>query len=146
MEKDFIIGKPDNYEKLKRMANNKVSWRNRLEAVEELGKWKCRQSVDVLFRRMMSDKVFKVQNAAFLKLQAFGENVKLPKKKKGNLVKNINKKLGTIKRSLPEEHSYEEFKQEFKQKRSVEFDIYEGDKEERFDKWLRNVWLNIPKE
>ncbi|WP_459285392.1 hypothetical protein [Paenibacillus vandeheii] len=94
---------------------------------------------------MISDDVYKVQNAAFLGLQAFGETVKLPRKKKGNLIKGINKYLESIKNSLPDDHSYEDFKEAFRKKRPVEYDTYEGDKEKRFDSWLTNVWKALPK-
>lgn len=145
MSVNFTEGLPHNYDELKNNANNRSSWRTRLEAVEELGKWKCRQSIDILWRRMISDDVYKVQHRAFLKLQAFGEKVKLPRKKKGNLIAGINQKLASIKNSLPDGHSYQEFKEEFKKKRPVEYDTYEGDKESGFDNWLENVWKALPK-
>lgn len=144
MSANFQIGKPSNYEALKNDASNRTSWRTRLDAVNELSKWKCSESIDILWRRMISDDVYKVQNAAFLGLQAFGEKVKLPEKKKGNLIKDINKYLESIKNSLPAGHTYDDFKEAFKKKRPVEFDTYEGDKENRFDSWLSNLWKSLP--
>lgn len=141
----FEEGKPENYEALKKQASDNSSWRNRKSAVEQLGKWKCRETKDVLWRRMMSDKVYQVQHAAFLALQAFGENVRLPKKKKGKLIPDITNKLAKIKKSMPYEHSYEDFKKEFSKLRPVEFDTYEGDKGSRFDSWLENVWKTLPR-
>lgn len=70
----------ENIEALNKLAADKASYKNRLEAVEELGKTKCRQAVDILWRLMINDKIYAVQHAAFLKLQAFGEDVKLPQK------------------------------------------------------------------
>ena len=87
---------PENIEDLKKMAMNKTSYRTRNEAIETLKNYKCRQSIDVLWRLMINDKVYSVQHQAFLALQNFGEDVKLPRKKKGNLVKDINKKLGKV--------------------------------------------------
>lgn len=141
---DIKIGKPTNYESLKRDANSKSDWRKRLAAVEELGNWKCRESIDILWHRMMSDKVYKVQEVSFRKLQAFGEKVKLPRKKKGNLFKDIRSKLSKVKHSLPDGHKFENFKNEFGKRYPVEYDTYEGDKESRFDKWLENVWRALP--
>ena len=105
---------PTNIEELKKLAGDKTSYKNRKSAVEALGKHKCQQSKDILWRLMINDKVYSVQHAAFLKLQAFGEDVKLPKKKKGHLVKDINKKLGRVRDSLHEEFTSEEFNEKFK--------------------------------
>lgn len=93
----------------------------------------------------MSDKVYNVQRAAFLALQGFGEKVKLPKKKKGHLVPKINEKLAVIKKSLPSDHDYADFKSEFLRRRPIEYDAYEGDKGAQFDKWLENVWKSLPR-
>ena len=101
---------PENIEDLKKMAMNKTSYRTRNEAIETLKNYKCRQSIDVLWRLMINDKVYSVQHQAFLALQNFGEDVKLPRKKKGNLVKDINKKLGKVQSSFKEENcTIEEF-------------------------------------
>lgn len=140
----FTEGKPPNYEELKRKANDKVSWRNRLEAVEELKKWKCRESIDILWRRMMSDNVRIVQESAFRGLQRFGENVKLPRKKKGKF-KGINKKLLKTHDALNASYLYEEFKIKFKKKYPEEYDTYEGNKQEKFDEWLKNSISSLPK-
>ncbi|MBD7967745.1 HEAT repeat domain-containing protein [Paenibacillus gallinarum] len=145
MNNKYTEGKPNNYEELKNDANNRSSWRTRLEAVKELSKWKCQESKDILWRRMNSDDVYSVKHAAFLGLQSFGENVKLPKKKSGNLIKDINKNLAKIKNSLPEGHDFSEFKEKFKQTKPVEYDTYDGDKGNKLDSWLENVWKSLPK-
>lgn len=98
--------KPVNYDELKRQAIDSSSWRNRLDAVRKLGEFNEKSVKDILWRRMTSDPVYTVQEEAFRKLQALGESVKLPRKKKGNIVKDMNKDLQKIKRSLPEIHSY----------------------------------------
>lgn len=59
----------------------------------QLKKFKCRQSIDILWRLMINDKVYAVQHDAFLALQAFGEDVKLPRKKKGILLKTSIKRF-----------------------------------------------------
>ncbi|MGW6675577.1 HEAT repeat domain-containing protein [Bacillus altitudinis] len=137
-------GKPTNYQELKKKANSKCDWRERLAAVEELGNWNCRESKDILRRRMISDKVFKVQETAFRKLQALEEDVRLPRKKKGNLIKNIQQTLSKVKSSLPPEHSYDDFKNKFKDSYPEHFDTYEGDKGSRFEQWLQTQWSNVP--
>ncbi len=78
---EIILGKPENYEELRKKANDSTSWRKRLDTVEELEKWKFTESKDILWRRMNSDKVFSVKEAAFKGLQEFGEDVFLSKKR-----------------------------------------------------------------
>ena len=119
---------PSNIEELKRLAADKTSYEARLNAVEQLGNYKCRQSIDILWRRMISDKVYLVQETAFRKLQAFGEDVKLPKKISGHLVKDINKRLMHVRDALPETFSPQEFRDKFQQLYPVEFDIYSYEK------------------
>jgi hypothetical protein len=136
---------PENYEELKKQASRTSNWRERLDAIEELGKWKNKQIVDILMRVMNNDPVYKIQDAAFRKLKKLGEDVQLPPRKKGDLVKDINKILLRIKKSLPEGHSYEEFKEKLKKMRLDVYDTYEGDKGADFDTWLENTWTELPK-
>jgi hypothetical protein len=134
---------PANYEELKKAASRTSSWRERLDAIDELGKWKSKQIIDVLKARMMSDPVYKIQKAAFHKLQAFGEDVQLPPQKKGDLVKDTTKILLRIKKSLPEGHTYEEFKEKLKKMRLDVYDMYEGEKGNDFDNWLETIWASL---
>jgi hypothetical protein len=136
---------PENYEELKKQAGRTSNWRERIDAVEELGKWKSKQVIDILGRIMKNDPVFKVQEAAFRKLKKFGEDVQLPSRKKGELFKDVSKILLRIKKSLPENHTYEEFKEKVKKMRLDVYDTYEGDKGPDFDKWLENMWESLPK-
>ncbi len=119
---------PENYEELKKAANRSADWRARLEAVEELGQTNHKQIIDILTRLMESDPVYTVQEAAYLKLKAFGEDVKVPSKNKPELVKGVSKILLRIKKSLPRDHSYEDFKEKLKKMRVDVYDAYEGEK------------------
>lgn len=134
---------PPNFEELRKSANRTSNWRERLDAVEELGKWKDKKTIDVLTHRMTSDSVYKVQEAAFRKLKGFGEDVQLPPKSKGELVKGVTKILIRIKKSLPAGHTFEEFKEKFKKMRVDVYDTYEGDKGDDFDKWLEDTWASL---
>jgi hypothetical protein len=136
---------PENYEDLKKQANRTSNWQERLEAVEALGQWKNKQIIDILMRLMNNDPVYKVQEAAFHKLKKFGEDVELPQRKTGNLVKDVTKILVRIKKSLPEGHSYEEFKTKLQKMRLDVYDTYEGDKGADFDQWLENEWSSLTK-
>ena len=64
-------------------------------------------------------------------------------RKKGDLIKDVTKILLRIKKSLPEGHSYEEFKEKLKKMRLDVYDTYEGDKGPDFDQWLENMWVSV---
>lgn len=89
---------PDNIEELKKKANDKTSYRTRLEAIDELKKYDCQQSRDILTRLVLHDLVYEVRVQAFKAAQAMnvtvkGKPIRLGKKKRGNLIKDINKKV-----------------------------------------------------
>jgi hypothetical protein len=134
---------PPNYEEVKKSINRTSNWRERLDAVEELGQWKNKQTIDLLKRVMIGDAVYQVQEAAFRKLKDFGEEVQMPPRKKGDLIKGATKILVRIKKSLPEGHSFEEFKEKVRKMRSDVYDAYEGEKGADFDKWLENTWASL---
>ncbi|MRN56279.1 HEAT repeat domain-containing protein [Paenibacillus sp. 19GGS1-52] len=141
MSNEEIVNElPENYEELKREANRSGDWRARLAAVEELGQTKHSKIIDILTRLMTSDPVYTVQEAAYLKLKAFGEDVKAPSKNKPELVKGVSKILIRIKKSLPQDHSFEEFKEKLKKMRVDIYDAYEGEKGPEFDSWLSKMW------
>lgn len=132
-----------NYEQLKKAANRMGSWRDRLQAVEALGKFHTSQVVDVLLHRMNNDPVYRVREAAFRQLKQFGEDVQTPARPKGDLVKDFRKVVVRVKKSLPAGHSYEQFKEKLQKMRVDVYDAYEGDKGEEFDTWLASVWASL---
>lgn len=136
---------PDNIEELKRHAADRTSYKTRLAAVEELGKFKCQQSKDILWRLMLNDRVHTVQHRAFLKLQAFGETVKLPRKRKGHLVKDINRRLGVVFTAIGGIYSEEKFNEKFKEMYPEFYDIYMYEKGNGFNRWVQNVLASLPK-
>lgn len=141
----FKMEIPPNIDELKVLANDKSSYKNRKIAIESLGKYKCQQSKDILWHLMINDKIHPVQNAAFIKLQAFGEDVKLPSKKKGKTVKDIDQKIGRVRNSLQGEFSPEEFNEKFQVMYPEEFDIYSFEKNGKFNQWVGNVLKSLPK-
>jgi hypothetical protein len=134
---------PPNYEELKKSANRTANWRERLKAVEELGQWKNKQTIDILQRIVENDAVYKVQEAAFLQLQKFGEDIPTPIRKKGDLIKGVTKILLRIKKSLPEGHTIEEFKQKLQKTRIDVYDTYKGEKGPDFNQWLTDTWESL---
>jgi hypothetical protein len=134
---------PSNFEQLKISANRSSNWKERLAAVEELGRWNHQKTISILTHRLNDDVVYKVQEAAFHKLKELGEHVQLPPRRKGEPVKGVTKILARIKKSLPEGHSFEQFKEKFKKMRLDVYDVYEGDKGADFDPWLEQTWLSL---
>jgi hypothetical protein len=134
---------PSNYDELKRAANRTANWKERLAAVEELGNYKHQKTIDVLLNRMNNDSVYQVQQAAFEKLQGLGEEVELPKRKKFDLIKDTSKVLVRLKKSLPKDHTYEDFKVKLQKTRVDIYDTYKGDKGDDFDQWLEDQWKSI---
>ncbi len=135
---------PPNYDELKKAANRTANWKERLAAVEELGNWKSDPTIDLLTHRMNHDPVYQVQEAAYAKLKDFGENVHMPERKKFDLIKDTSKVLVRIKKSLPADHSYEDFKVKLQKMRVDIYDTYKGDKGEDFEKWLEDQWKSAP--
>ncbi|MEW9502194.1 HEAT repeat domain-containing protein [Jeotgalibacillus marinus] len=135
---------PANYEELKKSANRTSNWRERLDAVVELGQWKNKQIIDILTHRMNTDAVYKIREASFRKLKELGEDVQLPPRKKGELIKGVTKILLRIKKSLSQDHTYEEFKEKLKKMRLDVYDTYEGEQGADFDKWLESTWAELP--
>ena len=137
-------------ETLKKMANNKSNWRERLQAVEELASMDDQPSKDILARLAIHDPVFRVKEAAFKAAQARkitygGKPIFLGRKPKGNLVKEINKKLAIVRDKLDEGFTLEDFKQKFAAMYPEIYDTYEGDKGDQLDKWLSSVIPSLPK-
>ncbi|WP_245805772.1 HEAT repeat domain-containing protein [Bacillus alkalicellulosilyticus] len=134
---------PDNFETLKKSINRSSNWRERLDAVEELGEWKTRETIELLKHSLKGDPVTTIREAAYRKLQALGEKVSQPEPIQGDLIKDTKKVLVRIKKSLPADHSYHDFKEKVKKMRIDLYDTYEGEKGVEFDKWLENLWVTL---
>lgn len=134
---------PPNYEELKKSANRSSNWRERLDAVEQLGQWKHKQVIDILTTRVSIDTVYQVQEAAYNKLTAWGVELPAPERAKGELIKGTTKTLIRIKKSLPKDHTYEAFKEKLKNMRLDIYNAYEGGKGEEFDQWLESTWAAL---
>jgi hypothetical protein len=93
-----------------------------------------------LTRLAASDPVYTVQEAAYQQLKAFGVSVPAPSKNRPDPVKGLSKILLRIKKSLPQGHTYEEFKEKLKKMRIDIYDVYEGEKGSEFDAWLEKQW------
>ena len=98
----------------------------------------------------MHDEVFIVKENAFRAAQAMeitknGKPIKLHKKQKGKLDKKIEKKLTTVIKTLPEDYTFVDFKNEYKKMYPESYDLHEGNKGKGFEKWLKNMESNLSK-
>ncbi|MBP3951057.1 HEAT repeat domain-containing protein [Bacillus suaedae] len=134
---------PANLSQLKKSINRAANWRERLDTVEELGQWKSRETIELLRYCMAGDAVFKIRKAAFRKLRDLGEDVSEPERSNDEPIKGTAKTLLRIKKSLPKDHSYEDFREKVKKMRIDLYDTYEGEKGEEFDQWLKESWNSI---
>ena len=141
--KKFETELPEQYDALKKQANYTSSWRERLDAVETLSAYQHDKIIDLLKNRMQHDTVYKVQIAAYEALVAFGETLEKPSPPRFDIFKNTDKILLRVKKSLPKDHTIEDFADKLKRMRLDVYDAYEGDKGEEFMSWLEERWAKL---
>ena len=134
---------PEQYDVLKKQANYTSSWRERLDAVNILSAYKHEKVIDLLKNRLQHDTVHTVQLAAYEALTAFGEDVEKPSPARFDIIKNTDKILLRVKKSLPKDHTVADFADKLKRMRLDVYDAYEGDKGEQFMGWLEERWTAL---
>lgn len=146
MKKIHLNKKPANLAQIIALCQNKTDYIVRLKGVELLSKYPCYESKKQLYELMVKDRVYVVKEQAFRALQNFGEPVKLPKKKKGKLIKDIQEKLLKVHNKFNfENYSIIDFKIKFQETYPEAYDIYQYDKKEKFDDFILNVIKCTPK-
>lgn len=144
--KAFENKKPADIDKYIEMSQDISDYKNRLNAIVFLSKYKCYESKKELYRLMKTDKIFEVKEAAFRALQNFGESVKLTRKKKGKTIKTINDKLLVIHNSFNgDPYKLTDFKIKFKRKYPDIYDIYSYEKKGKFDIFIQNSIQTFPR-
>lgn len=144
---DFKLETPANINELVEQASDKTSWRNRLDAVEELSNWKCEESIDIVTKLATSDLVFKVKERAFEVAQAFGvekngKPIYLEKRPKVTSIKFINKKIFKVASHLKidiDDFNMAEFKAAFQKMYPEEYDVCEYENHNKFDEWIKDM-------
>ena len=131
---------PENFDELKKAVNRTADWQERLQAVNELGKFKADETIKILQYVAKADLVTKVREAATRALNKMGQNVPAFEAPKGELFKDLRKVLVRIKKSLPADHTFEDFKEKLAKMRSDMYNTYEGEKGANFDAWLKEQW------
>jgi len=125
---------------LKKEANRTADWEARLHAVNELAKVKSDEALKILQYVAKGDHVTKVREAAAAALKKAGADVPAYEAPKFGFFKDLRKVFLRIKKSLPKDHSYEDFKVKLEKMRIDIYNTYEGEKGANFDAWLKEMW------
>ncbi|MEM5548668.1 HEAT repeat domain-containing protein [Pseudoalteromonas fuliginea] len=147
----LLMETPVNIDELVKNANCKQCWKTRLAALEELRKYDCQQSLDVILRLALHDKVFEEKKEAFKAAQVLGitkngKPISLGKKDIGFKNKVIDKLFIRVKRELKmEEFVLTTFKAKFKSIHPEMYDVLSFDRSGKFDLWIEDKFRNLPK-
>lgn len=147
----LIMETPVNINELVKNADCKSCWKTRLSALDELRKYDCQQSRDVITRLALHDKVYKVKEEAFRATQIFnitknGQPIRLGKKNIGFKSKDITRLFLRVKRERKiEDFDLSIFKTAFKELNPEMFDVLSFDKGNKFDSWIESIFDCLPK-
>lgn len=133
---------PENFNELKKSINRTANWEERLAAVQELSAYKTDETIKMLQYTAKADLVTKVRDAAAKALKSMGASVPAYEAPKGELIKDVKKVFLRTKKSLPADHTVEDFKVKLSKMRSDIYNTYEGEMGANFDKWIEGMWTN----
>lgn len=142
---------PKNIDELVKNANQKNSWKMRLAALNELRKYDCRQSRDVVTRLALHDKVYEVKEEAFRAAQALGftkngKPIRLGKKDTGYKPADFTKLFQRIKCDKKmEDFDLVIFKETFEALNPEMLDVMSFEKGSKLDTWIENTFNSLPK-
>ena len=142
---------PINIAELVADANRNHSWKTRLAALEELKKYDCQQSRDVITRLALHDKVYKIKREAFLVAQALGitkngRPITLGKKDIGFKPSDFTKIFQRIKREKKmEELDIAEFKETLQILNPEMLDVMSFEKGNKLDEWIESTFKSLSK-
>ena len=137
---ETVSNLPENFNELKKAVNRTADWQARLDAVNELGKFKSDETIKILQYVAKADLVTKVREAATRILNKMGQQAQPFEQPIGGLFKDLRKVFVRIKKSLPKDHTYEDFKVKLEKMRIDIYNTYEGEKGADFDAWLKDMW------
>lgn len=142
---------PENIEQLVKQACLTSDYKARLSALNELKKYDCPQSRDVILRLALHDKVYKVKEAAFkatklLGIQKNGKPVVLGKKNIGYKLEDFIKIFLKIKNDKEmQKLDLNTFKETLKTLNPEMYDVMEYEKKNKFDSWIKTSYNCLPK-
>lgn len=147
----FLNETPENIDDLVKNSNCKYCWKTRLAALDELRKYDCQQSRDVITRLALHDKVYKVKEDAFRAAQALGitkngNPIRLGKKDIGFKKADFTKLFQRIKREQKmDDLNLAEFKVAFQNLNPEMLNVMSFEKGNTLDSWIENTFNGLPK-
>lgn len=147
---ELIQDTPENITQLVKDANNKNSWKTRLNALNILKKYDCQQSRDVITRLALHDKVYKVKEEAFRAAQAMGitkkgNPIRLGRKEIGYKASDFTKLINRIKRDKKMDTlDIDVFKETFQLLNPEMYDVMAFEKGKNFDGWIESLFKSLP--
>jgi hypothetical protein len=136
---------------LVKQANCKTSWKQRLDALNNIKTYDCQERNDVVIRLALHDKVFKIKEEAFRVAQSLGltkngKSIFLGKKDIGYKPSDFTKKFQRIKRELGmDDFQLATFKEKFLLIDPEMFDVMLYEKDTKFDMWIQSTYQGLPK-
>ena len=125
---------------LKKDVNRTADWKLRLQAVQALAKIKSDEAMSILNFVAKNEHVSTVRDAAVKAIKKAGGTAPSYELPKYGLFKDMRKVFLRIKKSLPKDHTYEDFKVKLEKMRIDIYNTYEGEKGANFDAWLKDMW------
>ncbi len=146
--------KKTNYKitKLIKMADNKLSWKERMDAVHKMKKYDCQEVRDVLIDIALHDRVFIVKKEAYkaakeLNLSFNGRPLFLGKKDTGYKLDDFKRIFGMIKKQCRmEKVDIKKLKVKMKELNPEMYDVISCEKGKKFDSWIRDIYGRLPKD
>jgi ABC-type Fe3+-citrate transport system substrate-binding protein len=142
---------PENIAELIKQASLTSNYKARLKALNELKKYDCPQSRNMITKLALYDKVFIVKQEAFkaakvLKIEKNGKAIKLGKKNIGYKLEDFTKIFLQIKTDKSMEHLNLNLCKEHLKKLNPEMnDVMKFEKGDKFDSWIKTTYNCLPK-
>lgn len=142
---------PDNINELLKQAALTSDYKARLKALNELKKYDCTQSRDVILRLALHDKVFKIKQEAFraaktLGIEKNGKPIKLGKKNIGYKLTDFTEIFLKVKSDKEmDKLNLTIFKKTLKTLNPEMYDVMQFEKSNKFDSWIKTTYNCLPK-
>jgi hypothetical protein len=147
---EFIKSSPGNIDELVKKANS-IYRKERQEALDEIKKYDCPKSRDVITRLAIHDKIFGIKNDAFLVAQAMGitkngQPIRLTPKDIGYKPADFKKIFSRIKREASMEvFDLNKFKEKLQILNPEMLDVMSYEKGTALDSWIEHTFKSLPK-
>lgn len=132
-------------------ARDRSSWETRLNAVKELEKYDTPKAHDTIISLALHDRVYAVKEEAVnianrLNLKKDGQKITLSKKNTKYKNSDFTKVFHQVKRETEmDEFELDAFKGAFQSANPEMYDTMHYEHGEKFDTWIENKYMNLPK-